>query len=277
MAASELAVALAVGQHVRGDVGEERHDGVEHRHLDPLAEARAGTLEEGGRDAVGGVDAGGDVGNGWRRLDRRAVGLAGVPHEAAGGLEDEIHAGLLRERAARAERRDRAVDEARVPFAQRVVAEPVPLHHARAEVLDQHVGLRDEAADERRARLLPDVDRDAALVPVEPLEVEPADLGREPSGAVGVADAVAATRLLHLDDVGAEVAEQGGAPRTGGLVAQVDDADARKGRAPVAGAAHQQYPSLPLISILRSRSSARRLAGCLAWRQPDPVATIMPS
>src|SRR5205809_642632 len=89
---------------------------------------------------------------------------------------------------------------------------------------------------------------------------------REPAGAVGVADAVAAARLLHLDDVGAEVAEERRAPGTGGLMAQVDHADARERRAAVTRAAHQ-YSSLALISILRSRSLARRLAGCLARRQ----------
>ena len=67
--------------------------------------------------------------------------------------------------------------------------------------------------------VLADVDADAALVAVEALEVGAADLGRQPAGAVGVADAVAAPGLLDLDDVGAHVAEQRGAPRPGGLMA----------------------------------------------------------
>src|SRR5262249_57508360 len=45
---------------------------------------------------------------------------------------------------------------------------------------------------------------------------------------VGVADAVAAPRLLDLDDVGAHVAEERRAPGPRRLMAHVDDADARE-------------------------------------------------
>src|SRR5207245_1430764 len=132
---------------------------------------------------------------------------------AARRLQDQVHAGLLGERAARAEGGDRAVDEARVERSERLVAEAVALHDAGAEVLDQHVRRCHQPADQRGARLLADVDREPALVAVQALEVEAADLGREAAGAVGVADAVAAPRLLHLDDVGAQVAEPRRAPR----------------------------------------------------------------
>jgi hypothetical protein len=164
--------------------------------------------DQRGADTERGVDAGRDVRDRRRRLDGRSAFLARVPHEAARRLEDQVHARLLRQRAARPEGGDRAVDEARIECLQRLVPEPVALHHARAEVLDQHVRPRDQPADERRARLLADVDGEPALVAVEALEVEPADLRRQPPRAVGVADAVAAPRLLDLDDVGAEVAEE---------------------------------------------------------------------
>ena len=131
-------------------------------------------------------------------------------------------------------------------------------HHAGAEVLDQHVGLRGETPDERRARLLADVDGHAALVAVESLEVEATHLRRQAAGSVGVANPIAAAGLLHLDDVGAEVAEQRRAPWTGRLVAQVDHADAGEGRAAVARTAHQNSslagtrPPVSRVSCVRS-------------------------
>src|SRR5262249_60252717 len=107
-------------------------------------------------------------------------------------------------------------------------AEAVPIHDAGTEVLDQHVGAAHQAPPQRRAGLLADVDGEAALVAVQALEVEPADLRRKAARSVGVADAVAAPRLLDLDDVGAHVAEERRAPGPRRLMAHVDDADARE-------------------------------------------------
>ena len=103
--------------------------------------------------------------------------------------------------------------------AQILVAEPLAIHHAGAEVLHEDVGVAHQAADELDAAGLADVDADAALVAVEALEVGPADVRRQAAGAVGVANAVAASGLLDLDHVGAHVAEQRRAPGPGRLMA----------------------------------------------------------
>ena len=113
-AAAEAAEAGALHQHVDRVVGEQRQHRVEHRHVDALPFAGALAGEEGAEDGVGAVDAGVEVGDRRRRLDRRPALLAGVRHDAAGGLEDQVHARLLRHRAGLAEGGDRAVDEARV-------------------------------------------------------------------------------------------------------------------------------------------------------------------
>ena len=110
--------------------------------------------------------------------------------------------------------------------AQVLVTEVFAVHHAGAEVLDEHVGVAHHAPDQLDARRLADVDADAALVAVEALEIEPADVRRQAAGAIGVANAVAAAGLLDLDHVRAHVAEQRGAPRARRLVAHVDDSDA---------------------------------------------------
>src|SRR5262249_18700996 len=146
----------------------------------------------------------------------------------AGRLHDEIHARLLGQRPARAEGGDGAVDETRVVGVQRIPAEPVPIHHPGTEVLQQHVRAPDEPPDQRHATFLTDVAGEPALVAVETLEVEATNLRGQATGAIGIANAVAAPRLLDLHHVGAHVAEQRAAPRARRLVAQVDDANARE-------------------------------------------------
>jgi hypothetical protein len=58
-----------------------------------------------------------EIGDRRRRLDRRTALLAGVRHDTAGGLQDEVHARLLRHRAGLAEGGDRAVHQARIDAA----------------------------------------------------------------------------------------------------------------------------------------------------------------
>src|SRR5262249_9020389 len=148
---------------------------------------------------------------------------------------------------------DRAVDQARVLGMERLPAEPVALHHAGSEVLDQHVGAARQPSHQRDAGLLPDVDGDPALVAVQALEVEPPDLRRKAAGAIGVPDAVAPARLLDLDHVRAEIAEQRRAPGTGGLVTQVDHADAGKRAGSVLPFVH----ATPAVPTARSAVNSR--------------------
>src|ERR1051326_5370839 len=140
MAAAELRVLGSSTQRVGRYVCEQREHGVEHRHLDALADAGALALVERAEDPVSGVDSRGDVRHRRGGLDRRAVALTRMPHDATGGLQDEIHPRLLRERAFGPECGDRAVDQARVLGAQLFVAETMAVQNARAEVLDDHAG-----------------------------------------------------------------------------------------------------------------------------------------
>src|SRR5207247_10630829 len=146
-------------------------------------------------------------------------------------------------------------------------AEAVGRDVPRGDVLHSGGRRRRPPAAERGARRLADVDREPALVAVQALEVEAADLGREAAGAVGVADAVAAPRLLHLDDVGAQVAEQRRAPRARRLVREVDDADARQRRAPLR---HHRSPAAALAYIPRllPASASPRPRALTLWARP---------
>ena len=106
---------------------------------------------------------------------------------------------------------------------QRLPAEAEPVERAGAEILQEHVRLLDQLAEQLLAARRFQVERQAALVGVEQEEKE----------AVAVLDVahvaarhIAALRLLELDHVGAEKAEdlRAGGPRL--VVRHVDDADA---------------------------------------------------
>src|SRR6202022_3106944 len=104
------------------------------------------------------------------------------------------------------------------------------LHGAGAEVLDDHVRVLHQRLDHlHRLRLL-QVERDAALVPVE----------EQVRGGLAVlvgrpgARLVARPGVLHLHDVRAQVGQQRAAPGAGDDAGEIDDADAveeeRRGR-----------------------------------------------
>ena len=91
------------------------------------------------------------------------------------------------------------VDDARVDLRERLVVDAEAVLHVGPEVLDHHVGLLDQAQEDREAFRRLQVERDAALVAVQVLEVRPS---RGPPGL-----AAPPLRRLDLDDVGAPVGE----------------------------------------------------------------------
>ena len=100
-------------------------------------------------------------------------------------------------------------------------AEPEPLHHAGAVVLDEHVARAGQADRELHAPRRRQVDADVALAGVLLHEVrrQPVDAG------AGVAREVTVGRL-ELDHVGAEVGQHPRAVRPGEDAREVEDADA---------------------------------------------------
>lgn len=87
------------------------------------------------------VQAGEHVDEGDADLRRSAFTLPGDAHEAADRLHQQVIVGKFRA-VAPAEPGDGAVHEPRVVQAQGVLVEPELLHHARADILDQHIGCR---------------------------------------------------------------------------------------------------------------------------------------
>jgi len=95
---------------------------------------------------------GGDVGDRGAGLDRLAAGaLAGDAHQPAHALGDEVEAAKLRIGSGAAEAGERAIDQPGVALAQIVIAEAELGHRVVAVILDQHVGIGEQAAQHRLA------------------------------------------------------------------------------------------------------------------------------
>src|SRR5262249_14886321 len=118
---------------------------------------------------------------------------------------------------------DAAVDQPRVDRAQALVVDAEPPLHVRTIVLDDHVGVADEALEDRHALGLSEVQRHAALVPVQVLEVEALTLAAD-------AVAVAAAGHLDLDGVRAPVDELAHARRAGAGAREIEHVEARERR-----------------------------------------------
>ena len=116
----------------------------------------------------------------------------------------------------------RATHQTGVELEQHVGGEAPALEGAGPEVLDQHVGGGDQAAEDLGALGGGQAERDGALVA---RDLRPPDRGAVERRAVA-AHAVAGLRVLDLDHLGAEVAEDLAGQGPGQDRRGVDDAEA---------------------------------------------------
>ena len=198
--------ALARRHPARALVEQRGQHRVEQRDLDVAAGAGALALDQRGLDPGHREQPAHEVDDRRADLDRRAARLAGDAHEPAHRLQQQVVARQPGRALGGAERGDRARDEPRVARRpQRVAVEAPGGEQPGPERLDQHVGARPQLARQLAVALVAEVERDRALVAVEPqvvgrLAVAP----RRPP----VARVVARLRPLDLDHVGAEVAQR---------------------------------------------------------------------
>jgi hypothetical protein len=161
--------------------------------------------------------------------DRGADAHVGTPllardaHDPRVRLHQRVVPGQVRERAVPAEGTDRAVDEAIARGADVVRPDAEPLGRPRPEALDEHVRARRETEEDLPAPRRREVEPERALARVRG-EEEHAPAGRElrPPGP----RLVASSRMLHLDDVRSERADDLRAVRAGERGAHVDHPDA---------------------------------------------------
>ena len=225
VAVAEAARCDAVREVVAGLVGEQRRRGIQHPDVDHLPAASDATRDERRQDALRREHARDDVDDGDAQAIRRAVGGTGDAHQAALGLHHRVVAGFFASGAGLAVARDRAVDDAWVARPHRRGVELKRVERAGAEVLDHHVGLRQQLLDHiERARPL-EVDGHAFLVAVHAQEVRALVAEERRPPAAGV---VTAAGMFQLDDAGAEVAERHGAVRTREHPGEVEHGEAVK-------------------------------------------------
>ena len=143
--------------------------------------------------------AGGKVGDRNADPHRPLAGLPGDRHQPAHALRDLIEAGPLGVGSALAETGNAGIDDARVELRERLVVDAQPFLHAGAEILDDDVGLFDHPLEGREAFRRLEIERHAALVAVQVLEI--GTFARPPHAFL------VARRLLDLDDVGAPIGE----------------------------------------------------------------------
>jgi hypothetical protein len=117
------------------------------------------------------------------------------------------------------------VNQPRVPGRELLIAQAELFHHARAEIVDHDVRRGDQSLDRLPAARALHVDREAALVPVQPGERQAHAVNERPPAAAPVAG----VGPLDFDHVGAVVGQQLGADRPLIDMAEIDDADAGEG------------------------------------------------
>src|SRR5690606_7921409 len=200
----------------------ERDRRLGHRDVDEATLAGAASVLERGEDADRAEEAAADVGDLHARRLRGAADGAREPEHAAARNVVEIVARAILERAVLAVARDGAVDEARVVLLERLIAEAEALHHAGTVALDEHVVLGDELEERGAPGLALEVEDDAALAPVEPVEHRAHPVVRE---RVGGARAVAEAGVFELVDLGAQVAEDHRAEGGGEEAREIEDLD----------------------------------------------------
>ena len=180
--------------------------------------------------------------------------------EARGGLDDGVVDALGGIGAALAEAVDRDIDDGGIDGAHCRLAHTQALHHARPEVLDEHVGVSGEPEDHLAPLRVLQIDGDRALVAVVVDEV-----GGEPAGAVAAgAHVIAAAGGLHLDHVRALIAQHHGRERARDHGGQVDHAIAversRHGRSPLRSAGRSYRPPASRASWADRPPVVRRAA-----------------
>ena len=111
---------------------------------------------------------------------------------------------------------------------QLLVAQAEPIHHAGAEVLDQHVGGRDEPLQHVLAAVGLQVERDRLLAAVLGQERRAHQLLVERRVGAELARQIAVLGHLDLDHLRAEQRELVGAERPGQHVGQIEHPDSRQ-------------------------------------------------
>ncbi len=227
MVVTGLGRHLLVHQPARGL--EVQHEDLRSQQgsLHPLSFAGNLALQQGGENAHGAEQPGGQVGDGNARAHRALARQSGDGHQPAHALGDLVEAGAFPVGAVLAEAGDAPIHQPRVDRPQGFVIHAQPVLDVRAVVLYHHVGLFHQPLEQRQSLCLFQVEGDAALVAVQVLEIGP--MARPPQGGV----AFHRGGGFHLDHVGPPVRQLAHAGGPGPHPGQVQHGETGKGEGAV--------------------------------------------
>ena len=219
---------MPLGERARRDrlgelVGEQRERRLVERDVHDAADPGGRPFQQRRHDPERGPRPRALVDRGRADPHARPVGLAGDADDPAEGLHQRVVAGPPGERAVAPERADRAVDEALVAGAQLVGAEAEALGGAGPQALDEDVRLLGEPVEHVEPALHVEPERALAGVRREEHHAPPGEELRPPGPSL-----VAALRVLDLDDIGSERAQDLRAVRAGQRRRHVDHLDPRE-------------------------------------------------
>ena len=214
------------GAAVSGEIGgkaEPLAERFEHRDVECRALIGRGAPEKRREDPGERIHAGSDIGDRNARL-RRGFRRAGHRKHAGLALHEEVIRALGAVGAVLAVAGNGAPDQAGVPRAQFLGAQPEPGRGTGRKVLDEDVRLSDELCEDRLCFRVLGVERQAFLRPVDPDEVRRKSFDR----GVVAARSVANARALDLDHARAEFRELPRGERRRDDLLQSDDRDSRQ-------------------------------------------------
>ena len=206
-----------VAEHVdqRGDAG------LDEAHLDRADPAASHQRREG---TDGALQARDEVQQRHADLRRWAIPLPRDRHQSADRLRQQVVGGAVGIGAGEAT--DGCDHKARMAHAERIGLDAKAGSRARPVVVDEEIGVGQQAVEVRAARIGAKVEDDRALVAIDRCEIRAAPVGRIAPPRRPPRARLVALRRLDLDDVGAEVGEEHRRERAGQDAARVDHADA---------------------------------------------------
>ena len=129
-------------------VGQRRNHSVQQADIDKLSPAGFVTRQQRETNAVEGIQAGDDIGQGGSQFRWRPVRIPCQVHHARLALRDDVVAGPVTIRSSLPETGNRTVDCPRIDLRHGLIAESQLIQNARPEVFDQYVGSLDQLPED---------------------------------------------------------------------------------------------------------------------------------
>ncbi len=197
---------------------------IKQRHVDKLAFTGLQRVDQCRFDRGDRIDAGKDIGDRDACLHRLPVRLAGDRHEAGHALDNIVVARESGIGTGLAEAGNRTIDQSRIDLLKALVIEPVFHQATKFEIFDQHVGGHDQPSNESLAFLSLEIGDDGTFAAIggmviggrKVFPILALDERRTPLARV-----VTPVRVLHLDDVSAEIGQHLPCPGAGKNAGQV--------------------------------------------------------